>query len=81
MENRVQPNMPGAAALVAVAVCLLLLPWLGETLFYSKGEPREAIVAMSILDSGDWILPVSYGGDIPYKRRRYGDGWLCMGKA
>ena len=67
MENRVQPNMPGAAALVAVAVCLLLLPWLGETLFYSKGEPREAIVAMSILDSGDWILPVSYGGDIPYK--------------
>lgn len=67
MENRVQPNMPGAAALVAVAMCLLLLPWLGETLFYSKGEPREAIVAMSILDSGNWILPVSYGGDIPFK--------------
>lgn len=67
MENRVQPNMPGAAALVAVALCALLLPWLGETLFYSKGEPREAIVAVTMLESGDWILPVSYGGDIPYK--------------
>lgn len=67
MENRVQPNMPGAAALVAVAICTLLLPWLGETLFYSKGEPREAIVAVTMLQSGDWILPVSYGGDIPYK--------------
>ena len=67
MENRVQPNMPGAAAMVAAALCVLLLPWLGETLFYSKGEPREAIVAVSMLTSGDWILPVSYGGDIPYK--------------
>lgn len=67
MENRIQPNMPGAAAMVAAALCILLLPWLGETLFYSKGEPREAIVAVSMLSSGDWILPVSYGGDIPYK--------------
>lgn len=46
---------------------VLFIPWLGETLFYSKGEPREAIVAVSMLDSGDWILPVSYGEDMPYK--------------
>ena len=50
-----------------VALCLLWLPWLGETLFYSKGEPREAIVAMSMLESGDWVLPVTCGSDIPYK--------------
>lgn len=50
-----------------VALCILWLPWLGETLFYSKGEPREAIVAMSMLSSGDWVLPVSCGSDIPYK--------------
>lgn len=47
--------------------CLLLLPWLGETLFNSKGEPREAIVAVSMLESGDWILPLSSGADMPYK--------------
>ncbi len=46
---------------------LLFLPWLGECLFNTKGEPREAIVAVSMLDSGNWILPESYGQDIPYK--------------
>lgn len=45
----------------------MFLPWAGLTLFNSKGEPREAIVALSILESGNWILPVNYGGDIPYK--------------
>ncbi len=50
-----------------VVVGLLFLPWLGETLFNTKGEPREAIVAVSMLDSGDWVLPVSHGEDIPYK--------------
>lgn len=52
---------------VAVVTALMTLPWLGLTLFNSKGEPREAIVAVSMLRSGNWILPVSYGGDIPYK--------------
>lgn len=46
---------------------LMFLPWLGECLFNTKGEPREAIVAVSMLDSGNWILPESYGQDIPYK--------------
>lgn len=45
----------------------MTVPWLGETLFNSKGEPREAIVAVSMLESGNWVLPTSYGGDIPYK--------------
>ena len=45
----------------------MILPFLGETIFYSKGEPREAIVAYSMLESGNWILPVNYGTDIAYK--------------
>ncbi|MCC8114460.1 MAG: glycosyltransferase family 39 protein [Bacteroidales bacterium] len=53
--------------LLLFALIVLLLPWLGETLFSAKGEPREAIVAMSMLESGNWILPVSYGADMPYK--------------
>lgn len=53
--------------LPTLLISILFIPWLGEALFYSKGEPREAIVAVSIIDSGDWILPVSYGEDIPYK--------------
>lgn len=53
--------------LLLFLVAFLLIPWLGETLFNTKGEPREAIVAVSMLKSGNWILPVSYGSDIPYK--------------
>ncbi len=46
---------------------LLLLPWLGEAWFSSKGEPREALVAVSMLQNGEWVLPVNFGVDIPYK--------------
>lgn len=55
------------ALVLFLALAILWIPWLGETLFYSKGEPREAIVAVSMLQSGDWILPVSGGCEIPYK--------------
>lgn len=52
---------------LAAIAAVTLLPFLGEALFYSKGEPREAIVAVSMLNSGDWILPESNGDEIPYK--------------
>ncbi len=52
---------------VALLSVLVIVPFLGETIFYSKGEPREAIVAFSMLESGNWILPVNYGTDIAYK--------------
>lgn len=53
--------------LVAVLAFTMLVPFLGLTEFYSKGEPREAVVAVSILNTDNWILPVNNGGDIPYK--------------
>lgn len=52
---------------IALLSILVILPFIGETIFYSKGEPREAIVAVSMLESGNWILPVNYGTDIAYK--------------
>lgn len=53
--------------IVTLTAAALFVPWLGECLFSSKGEPREAIVAMSMLRTGDWILPVNFDTDIPYK--------------
>ncbi|MDR0960958.1 MAG: glycosyltransferase family 39 protein, partial [Mediterranea sp.] len=53
--------------LLAILSTLVIIPFLGETLFYSKGEPREAIVAYTMLESGNWILPLNYGTDIAYK--------------
>ena len=45
--------------LITLAVLILMfIPWLGDTLFNTKGEPREAIVAVSMLNSGNYILPL-----------------------
>lgn len=53
---------------ITLAVLIIMfIPWLGETLFNTKGEPREAIVAVSMIQSGNYILPESCGTDIPYK--------------
>lgn len=53
---------------VLAFICMLaLLPFLGLTDFNTKGEPREAVVALSIIDQNNWILPTNNGGEIPYK--------------
>ena len=64
MKN-IEKNLP-LIAVLAVAV-LMLLPFLGLTEFNTKGEPREAVVALSMLKDGDWVLPVNNGIDMPYK--------------
>lgn len=56
---------------------LTLLPFLGMTDFHTKGEPREAIVAYSMLETGNWILPQNNGGDIAYKPPFF--HWLIAG--
>lgn len=60
-------RIPQAPWIVLLMCLLLFLPWLGEAWFNSKGEPREALVAVSILQQGNWVLPVTFGSDIPYK--------------
>ncbi len=50
------------------AICLFtLFPFLGETLFNTRGEPREAVVALSMINDGNWVLPVNNGVDLAYK--------------
>lgn len=44
-----------------------LVLWLGCGLFNTKGEPREAVVALSMLQTGDWISPINNGVDMAYK--------------
>ena len=53
---------------MVVAICAaMLITFLPLTEYNSKGEPREAIVAVTMLNTGNWILPVNNGGDIAYK--------------
>lgn len=60
-------NYNKAFTIVCVIAVMLTVPFLGLTDFYSKGEPREAVVAYTMVEHGSWILPINNGGDIPYK--------------
>ncbi len=51
-----------------VILCMIaVLPWIGMGDFSTKGEPREAAVAISMLETGDWILPQVYADEFAYK--------------
>lgn len=52
---------------LAAILVLCTLPWLGVADFYTKGEPREAIVAQTMLDQGNWILARNNGGEMAFK--------------
>lgn len=60
-------NYNKAFTIVCVIAVMLTVPFLALTDFYSKGEPREAVVAYTMVEHGNWILPINNGGDIPYK--------------
>lgn len=56
------------STLVLAVLCLLsVVLFLGVAPFSTRGEPREAIVAFSMLQDGNWILPVNNGDEIAFK--------------
>lgn len=51
-----------------VIICLLsVLPWIGLGDFSTKGEPREAAVAVSMIETGNWVLPQVYANEFAFK--------------
>jgi 4-amino-4-deoxy-L-arabinose transferase-like glycosyltransferase len=52
---------------VILVALLSILPWIATGDFSTKGEPREAAVAVSMLESGNWMLPGVYAGEFAYK--------------
>ena len=70
--------------LLLAVCCLTVLPFLGMMEFHTKGEPREAVVSLTMLKSGNWLLPTNNGGDIPYKPPMFHwlvaiFAWICGG--
>ena len=54
--------------LLILLLCIsLTMPWIAAGEFYTKGEPREATVAVDILNTGNWILPSGYADEFAYK--------------
>ncbi len=52
--------------LVLVVAALMTLPFIGMGHFYTRGEPREALVAVAMLDQGNFILPY-FQGEFAFK--------------
>ena len=53
---------------IVISLCLIsLFLFLGLTDFNTRGEPREALVALAMLQDGNWTLPLTNGVDIAYK--------------
>ncbi len=46
---------------------VLILPGIANRDFSTRGEPREALVAQSMLTKGEVVLGSGYGGDVPSK--------------
>jgi len=53
--------------LLIVITLLSVFLWIGRGDFYTKGEPREASVAVSMIEKNQWILPEVYADEIAYK--------------
>ncbi len=53
---------------MVIIICMIsVLPWIGLGDFATKGEPREAAVAVSMLETGNYVLPQSYANEFAYK--------------
>lgn len=67
--------LAGAVAVVAIASALYLTG-LAELPFYTKGEPREAIVAWDMAHGSSLVLPLRNGTEIPSKPPFF--HWLAL---
>jgi 4-amino-4-deoxy-L-arabinose transferase-like glycosyltransferase len=51
-----------------VSLCAIIyLPYLGNTPFFDKGEPREALAVQDIVQRGEWLFPLKRATAIPSK--------------
>ena len=55
-----------AELLITITILSVFL-WIGHGDFYTKGEPREASVSVSMIEKNQWILPEVYTDEIAYK--------------
>ena len=53
--------------LILLIAIISTLPWIGLGDFYTKGEPREAALAISMIEKGEWVIPSSYADEFAYK--------------
>jgi len=55
------------AILLLTIIIVSVFLWISRGSFYTKGEPREASVAVSMIEKNQWILPQVYADEFAYK--------------
>ena len=61
-------NIFDRKAVILFGLCVVsLFLFLGNKLFHTKGEPREALVAQAMINDNNWTLPITNGVDMAYK--------------
>jgi len=54
--------------IILIILCgILYFPYLGNTPFFDKGEPREALAVQDIVQRGEWLFPLKRATAIPSK--------------
>jgi 4-amino-4-deoxy-L-arabinose transferase-like glycosyltransferase len=54
--------------LLLLGLCAVLyFPYLGNTPFFDKGEPREALAVQDIVQRGEWLFPLKRATAVPSK--------------
>lgn len=53
--------------LIVLIAIVATFPWIGLGDFYTKGEPREASLAISMLQGDNWIIPYGFADEFAYK--------------
>ena len=56
-----------ALPILLVACLMLFFPGLGSVPFYTRGEPREALVAREMVTTGEWLVPSRPDGELTRK--------------
>ena len=52
---------------MVIIICIIsVLPWIGLGNFSTQGEPEEAEVAISMLETGNWVLPQVHSDTFVY---------------
>ncbi|MDR1372125.1 MAG: glycosyltransferase family 39 protein [Dysgonamonadaceae bacterium] len=68
MVNFIKRLYSEKPVLMLLLICTLsVIMWIGRGEFYTKGEPREASVALSMIKRNKWVLPDVYAGETAYK--------------
>ncbi len=60
-------NRGSALLATLIFAALISLPWIGDRQFYTRGEPREALVPKKMLETSNWILPRTFDDRVPSK--------------